>query len=130
VIESLPDVTPGQVERLRQRCVCAWNWISEFSPEEFRWVLRGKDDPLMDLDENQAKAIGELHGAVQHLDDFDEKQLSEEIYAIAKRCDIAAPELFKTSYGVLIGKERGPKLAGFIKTCGKEKVLPILERYL
>ena len=130
VIASLPDVTPGQIERLRQRCVCAWRWISTFSPEEFRWVLRGENDPLMELDDSARKAIVELHGAVTRLDEFDEKQLSEEIYAIANRCEIAAPELFKVAYGVLIGKERGPKLAGFIKTCGQKKVQPILERYL
>ncbi len=130
VIATLGDVTPGQEERLRQRCVCAWNWISEFSPEEFRWVLRGKQDPLMELDEQQLKAINELHDVVLRLDDFDEKDLSSEIYEIAKRCDMAAPDLFKISYGVLIDKERGPKLAGFIKTCGKEKILPILARYV
>ncbi len=130
VVASLPDVTPGQIERLRQRCVCAWNWISEFSPEEFRWVLRGEQDSLMELNAVQKSAIQQLHAAVSHLDDYDEKQLSEEIYAIAHNCNIEAPELFKVAYGVLIGKERGPKLAGFIKTCGKGKVLPILARYM
>jgi len=129
VIGGLPDVSPGQVERLRQRCVCAWNWITTFSPEDFRWVLRKEDDPLMELDETQKKAINQLQDAVEHLEDFEEKQLAEEIYEIAKRCEINAPDLFKIAYGVLIGKERGPKLAGFIKTCGKEKMLPILSRY-
>jgi lysyl-tRNA synthetase class 1 len=92
-------------------------------------VLRKEDDPLMELDETQKKAINQLQDAVEHLEDFEEKQLAEEIYEIAKRCEINAPDLFKIAYGVLIGKERGPKLAGFIKTCGKEKMLPILSRY-
>jgi len=41
------------------------------------------------------------------------------------------PNLFPFTlfYNVLIGKEKGPRLAGFIKTCGKEKVLPILKAY-
>lgn len=130
VIAALGDVTSGQVERLRRRCVCAWNWISEFSPEEFRWVLRTEHDPLMDLSEVEREAVKQLHEVVGRLEEYDEKQLSEEIYEIAKRLSIEAPSLFKVAYGVLIGKERGPKLAGFVKTCGKEKILPILGRYL
>ncbi len=130
VISSLDGITPGQIDRLRQRCVCAWNWISQFSPEEFRWVLRSDHDPVMELEESEKKAIGMLFEVVSRLDEYDEKQLAEEIYAIAKDCELDAPHLFKVAYGVLIGKERGPKLAGFIKTCGKEKVLPILRRYI
>jgi len=130
VITGLEDVTPGQLDRLRQRCVCAWNWITTYSPEDFRWVLRGEDDPLQELNEVFQKAVTDLHATVVTLEEFDEKQLSEEIYAIANRYEIAPPEFFKGIYSVLIDKERGPKLAGFIKTCGKEKILPILARYL
>lgn len=130
VIESLGDVTPGQLDRLRERCVCAWNWITTYSPEDFRWVLRGKEDALVALSEVSKKAVTDLHHAVANLDSYDEKQLSEEIYAIAHRYEIAPPEFFKEIYTILIDKERGPKLAGFIKTCGKEKILPILAKYL
>ncbi|MDD4220684.1 MAG: lysine--tRNA ligase [Sphaerochaetaceae bacterium] len=130
VITGLEDVTPGQLDRLRQRCVCAWNWITTYSPEDFRWVLRGEDDPLQELNEVFQKAVTDLHATIVTLEEFDEKQLSEEIYAIANRYEIAPPEFFKGIYSVLIDKERGPKLAGFIKTCGKEKILPILARYL
>ncbi len=129
VINSLEGVSDGQIERLRQRCVCAWNWITQFSPEDFRWVLRGEQDELSDLDEAEKKAIADLSNVVSELDAYDERQLAEEIYEIANRHEIAPPEFFKTAYTVLIGKERGPKLAGFIKTCGKKKILPILQRY-
>ncbi|MFA6707336.1 MAG: lysine--tRNA ligase, partial [Sphaerochaetaceae bacterium] len=70
-----------------------------------------------------------LADSVQKMDIEDEKALAEEIYAVAARCSVEPTELFKTTYLILIGKERGPKLAGFIKACGKEKVLPIFNRY-
>ena len=38
-------------------------------------------------------------------------------------------EFFTTVYKVLIGKERGPKLAGFLKACPKDRVVEILSRY-
>ncbi|MDD3791155.1 MAG: lysine--tRNA ligase, partial [Sphaerochaetaceae bacterium] len=99
-------------------------------PEDFRWVLRGSEEPLIELSQEAIKGIKELHAVVEHLEEYDEKQLSEEIYAVAHRNEIDPPELFKAVYLVLIGKERGPKLAGFVITCGKEKILPILGRYL
>jgi lysyl-tRNA synthetase class 1 len=130
VIGSLEGITPSQEARLRERCICAWNWISEFSPEDFRWVLSKEKDPAIQLTEPMQKAINELYQVVGRLEEFEEKALAEEIYAIAARCEVDPPELFKVVYGLIIGKERGPKLAGFIKTCGKDKILPILQRYI
>ena len=38
-------------------------------------------------------------------------------------------DFFRLIYMVLINKEKGPKLAGFLKACGSETILPILKRY-
>ena len=37
VLDSLNGLTPGQRERLQVRCRCAWAWITNFAPEEFRF---------------------------------------------------------------------------------------------
>ena len=37
--------------------------------------------------------------------------------------------LFTATYLALIGKEKGPKLAGFMNTLGKDRVVEILSRY-
>lgn len=129
LITSLGDVLPEQEERLTQRCICAYRWITTFSPEDFRWNLSREGEELITLNETQYKAIHELTDAVKRLDDFTEKEFSEEIYRIAHLYEIHPPEFFAVCYQILIHKEKGPKLAGFIKTIGKEKVLPILERY-
>ena len=91
--------------------------------------MAGEDDERVDLSGNARDAVAKLADAVEHLEDYDERALGEEIYAIAAACSIDPPEFFKAVYQVLIAKERGPKLAGFIKTCGKGKILPILRRY-
>ncbi len=130
VISSLGDVKPSQEERLRARCACAYRWITTYSPEEFRWILAEEGSPLVELTEPQKKAITALAEKVEILDDFSEKDFNTEIYAIANENGIEPPEFFAISYQILINKEKGPKLAGFIKTCGKAKILPILRRYL
>ena len=63
------------------------------------------------------------------LEQYDEKSLAEALYAVAEKAGMDSKDMFKVFYNVLIGKEKGPRLAGFIKTCGKEKVLPILKAY-
>ncbi|MFA7371522.1 MAG: lysine--tRNA ligase [Sphaerochaetaceae bacterium] len=130
VVEGFDDLLPSQEKRLRERCVCAWNWISNYSPEDFRWILRGSNDPLAQIPDEMQAGIQELYTTVEALEKIDEKQLSEKIYEIAHRYEIEPPEFFKAIYTIIIGKERGPKLAGFIITCGKGKILPILKRHI
>lgn len=129
VISVLGDVRPSQLERLRAKCVCAWNWITTDAPEDFRFSLASPDRPPLDLAEPQRNAIRGLAAAVEEMDGMSEKEFSERLYQVAADAGIEAGEFFSTVYNVLISKARGPKLAGFIKACGKARVLPILARY-
>jgi len=72
----------------------------------------------------------QLHSLAERLDELSEKEIAEGIYAAAHDAEIEPKDLFSAAYRVLIGKEKGPRLAGFLKTCGKEKVLSILKRCL
>lgn len=130
VLELYPELEEEQQEHLKGRCRCAWNWIRQFSPEDFRFSLSSCDDDQPELSEAQRKALQGLRAAVAELENYDEKQLAEKIYTIAEEAGIDAKELFTLSYRVLIRKEKGPRLAGFIQTIGKEKILPILDRCL
>lgn len=129
VISVLPDVKPSQVERLEAKCRCAWAWIQEDAPEDFKFSLAKADAPAVDVSDAERAAVKGLAQAVREMDAKTDKEFSEQIYAVAADAGLEAPDLFRVVYTVLIGKEKGPKLAQFIKSCGKEKILPILERY-
>ncbi|MGB4255461.1 MAG: lysine--tRNA ligase, partial [Rectinema sp.] len=58
-----------------------------------------------------------------------ENDIAEAIYAAAQSSNIEPKRLFIAAYQALIGKDQGPRLAGFLKTLGKEKVLSILKPY-
>ena len=60
---------------------------------------------------------------------MDEKGFSSYIYQTASDNGMENSDFFRLIYTVLIRKEKGPKLAGFLKACGSENVLPILKRY-
>ncbi|RKX88253.1 MAG: lysine--tRNA ligase, partial [Spirochaetes bacterium] len=117
-------------ERLEVRARCAWNWITQFSPEDFRFSLQGEDDPAVDLGGSELKALSLLNEEVETLDTHTEKTIGEAIYKIAEECSLQPKDLFTVVYRVLIGKEKGPRLAGFMMIVGKEKLSAILKRYL
>ena len=130
VIGSLEGVTESQKKRLEVRCRCAWNWITTFAPEDFRFSLADSDSPLVEVTDSQRAALKDLAGYVEkYLEDTPEKAFSDYIYKACADNGVENAEFFTTVYKVLIGKERGPKLAGFLKACPKDRVVEILSRY-
>lgn len=131
VIASLPEVKPGQLERLKQRCVCAWNWITDSgAPEEFKFSLNG-DNFKAEIAEPFLQAVKLIKTEILPKMDFlDEKALSTALYDAANSCGLEPKDLFIVMYKVLINKDRGPRLAGFMKIIGKEKLDKILSNYL
>ncbi len=130
VMSLFDGLKDSQRERLEVRARCAWNWITQFSPEDFRFSLQGEDDPAVDLGGSELKALSLLNEEVETLDTHTEKTIGEAIYKIAEECSLQPKDLFTVVYRVLIGKEKGPRLAGFMMIVGKEKLSAILKRYL
>ena len=48
------------------------------------------------------------------------------MYEMIHGLELEPMEIFTLLYRKLIGQEKGPKLAGFIRTIGKERVLKLL----
>jgi len=126
-LAALPGVKPSQEERLRVRMDCAWNWITDCAPDDFRFMLR-EDGSKADLGAPETAAVRELRAALEKAPS-DEKALAEEIFAIAQKNGLEPKAFFKAVYQALIGKDQGPRLAGFILAVGVERVLKILSGY-
>ena len=60
---------------------------------------------------------------------YDEKSMQERVYEIAEEARSRQEANLRAMYQVLIGKERGPRLGGFLLTIGRDRLLQILERY-
>ncbi|MDD3903488.1 MAG: lysine--tRNA ligase [Sphaerochaeta sp.] len=128
-IASLGEMTESQKKRLENRCICAWNWITNFAPEEFKYRLSTDADEKIELSEVEAKAITDLKALVEVMESIEDKEYTTRLYDAAKLNGLDTKEFFQLVYRIMIGKDQGPKLGPFIKTCGKEKVLSILKRY-
>lgn len=130
VIASLPDVKPEQKDRLVAKATCAKHWLEKYAPEDFRFHLQTEADPKVELTEGQAKAVKNLADLCGKMGGMDKKAFTEAMYACASEAGIETPDFFTAVYKVLIGKEKGPKLADFLMTIGSRKVTEVLKRYL
>ena len=129
VLASLPDLLPDQVDRLKTRAACAWYWITECAPEDFRFALVA-NGICAELSTAEKAAVVTIRDSVlPAMDVLDEKALSERLYAVANDAGLDPKDLFTAVYRALVGKERGPRLASFMKVIGPERLSAILSGY-
>ncbi|MFC2387602.1 MAG: lysine--tRNA ligase, partial [Treponema socranskii subsp. buccale] len=129
VIASLGDVRDEQKDCLKRRCECAWYWITECAPEDFKFALRLGSGAVTLSDAEKAVVEKMKSDVLPFVESSGEQELSQKIYDAAVGCGIKPKELFGIMYRVLIGKEQGPRLASFMKIIGKEKLERILSNY-
>ena len=116
--------------RLHIRAGCAWNWIRKHAPEDFRFSLREDAVPKEELEPEQLQSILALREELSNnFQGQTEESLGSYFYTIVEQMGIPSKELYKTLYQVFLAKDRGPRLAAFILTVGREKILQILGRY-
>jgi lysyl-tRNA synthetase class 1 len=119
-----------QLPGLRARCRCALNWIGGDAPEDFRFHLRpaGEKAALSDSEIAGVRALRD--DVVARITEFDgDKPCAEAIYQAAEKAGLDGKALFRAAYQALIGKDQGPRLANFLRSISKERLLGILAAY-
>jgi lysyl-tRNA synthetase class 1 len=131
VISDITDINPEQIEGLRRRCTCAKYWIEECAPEEFKFQLRKAGESSSVLNDEEKAAVKSLRDdVINHIDTYTEdKACAEAIYDVAKKHNMDGKVLFRAAYQALIDKDQGPRLASFLRTIDKDRLLFILRAY-
>jgi lysyl-tRNA synthetase class 1 len=113
--------------RFKERAERAINWINDHAPEEFKFALN-KDAVKMDINEQETKFLNELNSylTTSWNEITDDKMLHEKMYEMIHAHELEPMTVFTLLYRKLIGLEKGPKLAGFIRTIGLERVSKLL----
>ena len=124
------DLKPEQLSALRARAVCAKYWVENCAPEEFRFRLRQAGERAV-LNELEAGALRLLRDdVIARIEIFaDDKSCAEAIYGAAEKANLEGKALFRAAYQALIGKDQGPRLANFLRSIEKERLLGILNVY-
>ncbi len=115
--------------RLEERSLCAKHWLEHYAPEEFKFGLNQSIPTDLDLTDYQNNFIKKVKLFIQQEWSTinTDKDLHGKLYEFIHEDDHLEPsDAFQALYKILISKEKGPKLAGFIRTIGRDKVLEIL----
>ncbi|GHU80809.1 lysine--tRNA ligase [Spirochaetia bacterium] len=125
-----PGLKPEQIPGLRARSVRAKYWAEECAPEEFRFRLRTAGEKA-ELTEKETAALALLRDRViANIAAYkDDKSCAEAIYKVAEDAGLEGKELFRAGYQALIGKDQGPRLANFLRSINRDRLLGILEGY-
>ncbi len=129
IIESLKSTGHYDKEvhkEIVQRLNLARNWIAKYAPEEVKIKVAEKvpEDVKKMLSSQQVSGLKTLASVLEKK--LNEAELSEEFRKIIAETKLSPQDFYKACYLAIIGKERGPKLAGFIIAVGKERVIKVL----
>ncbi|MDR2600925.1 MAG: lysine--tRNA ligase [Spirochaetaceae bacterium] len=129
-VSLFTGVSGEQQERLRARAVCASNWITDYAPPEFRFQLREAGEKAELTEAETAALRGLRDDVIAGIEAYNgEKETAQAIYDAAAKYKIEPKALFRAAYQALIGKDQGPRLASFLRSINKDRLLSILERY-
>ena len=99
------------------------NWLEKYAGEDMKFCVQ--DKVKVKLSGKDKQAMLELKKSLER-QDYTEEELFNEFYNICEKVGIKNTDFFKIAYLVLIGKEKGPRLASLILEIGKEKVIGLL----
>lgn len=113
--------------RFQQRATCALFWLKNYAPDEFKFHVN-KEPIQVEMSEAQTTFIGDLKQTLDNSWDSyqTDKDLHEAIYEIINKYELTPADVFPMLYKKLISLEKGPKMAGFIRTIGKQRVLELI----
>ncbi len=119
--------TPRDERRFSERSQCALFWLKTYAPEDFKFQVNSHI-PSLELNDKQKSFLTAFKSFLSSNWDTlqTDKDLHEKMYEIIHEVEIEPSDAFATLYELLISKEKGPKLAGFIRTIGKDRVLALI----
>ena len=113
--------------RFNERSERAIYWIENHAPDEFKFRIN-KDKVQTPISDDVRNYLNELVSFLKsNFDNLkDDKELHEKMYEIMHAHELKPVDIFGPIYQLLISREKGPKLAGFIRTIGKDRVIKLL----
>lgn len=114
--------------RFNERSACALFWLENYAPDEFKFKINS-ERPNIEVSTPVKNFISDLATYLETSWNqiTDEKVLHEKMYEIMHAHELQPNDVFTSVYQILISREKGPKLAGFIMTIGRDNVLKLLK---
>lgn len=120
--------TPQDEIKFYSRAKRAWNWITTYAPEEFKFQIRRDTPP-------KTKCKGAVQGLISLMSDpkfqtLKEEEVATRVYDIIKKESLEPRAFFQEIYQLLISKPNGPKLSAFLRSADSKRVIELLKETL
>jgi len=113
--------------RFKERSHCALFWLENYAPDDFKFSIN-KESINVEMSAAQSSYVSDLKSYLESNWNSisTDKELHEAMYEMMHAKELKPGDVFPIVYKKLINQERGPKLAGFIRTIGKERTVNLL----
>ncbi len=108
--------------RFNQRSQCALFWLENYAPEDFKFSINKETPKGIEITTEKKSFLNDLVELMAGQSFNDDKELHEAMYEIMHKHELKPMDIFPLCYEILISKPKGPKLAGFMRTIGLERV--------
>jgi lysyl-tRNA synthetase class 1 len=113
--------------RFKERAHCALYWLENYAPEDFKFAINKETPQGLDMNEAQKNYLSAIVTLLQEKSFESDNELHEGMYEVMHKHELKPMDIFPLFYTILISKPKGPKLAGFMRTIGLERVKGLLE---
>ncbi len=122
-------VKRSDLERYKAVLKCAKNWLAKHAPEQYKFEVQESVSPAVkeQLSKAQVEGVKELASLLSKKK-YSEDAMSKVIFEAKDKAGLDVKDFFKAVYLVLLGKERGPRLAPFIIAIGQDRVAKLLRQ--
>tara|TARA_Y100000310_G_scaffold150693_1_gene150221 strand:+ start:4243 stop:5730 length:1488 start_codon:yes stop_codon:yes gene_type:complete len=115
--------TTGLDKSGKERAKRVSNWLEKYAGDDMKFEVQ--DKIKVKLNAKEKKALIELRNVLEKKK-YKEDELFNEFYKICESVGISNKDFFNVAYRVIIGKERGPRLALLILNVGQGKIVKLL----
>jgi lysyl-tRNA synthetase class 1 len=113
--------------RLAERAACAKNWLENYAPDDFKFMLNRSRRTDVQMTQAETEFVADLHTALENewSELADDAALQARITGLISAHGLDA-KAYKKVYQLLVSRDVGPKLAGFIHSIGRDKILLLM----
>ena len=107
------SLEPTDLQDIKKRLLQAKNWVQRYAPSETKFNITAKlpEEVKAKLSEKQKLFLTQLLETIIKEEELDEKILQNQVFELARKLMLNPPDAFKAAYLVILGAEKGPRLA-------------------
>ncbi|MCA9659866.1 MAG: lysine--tRNA ligase [Myxococcales bacterium] len=125
-VESGEITTEEERARCQARAACAWRWITEYAPDDFRYRIR-EEPTTRALSDAEATVLGRLVKVLREEPGIREDDLVPHMRTLCEGTGLDNKSFLPVVYDLLLGRPKGPKVTTLVTTMGGQRALALLE---